>query len=69
MKDLKRIEELKHVKQMLMIQEDFYNYEYDKVREENGGKITAETEFLRKKLRAALIALENIEFLIKAEEY
>ena len=70
MKDLERAEELKHIKQLLMIQSDFYNYEYEQLTHKDGEfKVTAESEHIRKKLRAANQAIEEIQFLIKAEEY
>lgn len=67
-KDLARISELNHIKQLLMIQADFYNYEYEQMMSKDN-KVSVESEFLRKKLRAANQALSDIEFLIKAEDY
>lgn len=70
MKDLERAEELKHIKQLLMIQADFYNYEYEQISHKEGEfKVTPESEHIRKKLRAANQAIQDIEFLIRMEEY
>jgi len=67
MKDLERIEELKHIKQLLMIQADFYNFEYEQMVKNNG--VTELSEIWRKKLRAVNQALRDIEFVVKIEEY
>ena len=67
MKDLERIDELKHIKQLLMIQSDFYNFEYEQMVKNNG--VTELSEIWRKKLRAVNQALRDIEFVVKIEEY